>query len=117
MDDIISLVSRVQRGTRLTFDLLLRLLGNLTTASSVVPLGLLSMFPSQMWVNDLGLDPKRYQGRMVMVSGQCFQSLTPWRSRAYLSSCVPLNSLPFRQEVLVTDASLLGWGLCGTAGQ
>ncbi|KAE8293755.1 hypothetical protein D5F01_LYC06688 [Larimichthys crocea] len=68
------------------------------------------LFSSQsVWVNGLGLNPKRHQGRMVVVSSKCLQSLKPWRSRAYLSSGVPLGSLPSRREVVVTDASLLDW--------
>lgn len=110
VDDILNLVSRVQRGTRLTYGLFLRLLGKLTAASSVIPLGLLSLRPLQVWVNGLGLDPRRHQGRMVVASGKCLRSLKPWRSRAYLSSGVPLGSLPSRREVVVTDASLSGWG-------
>ncbi|TKS80442.1 hypothetical protein D9C73_013325 [Collichthys lucidus] len=52
----------------------------------------------QVWVNGLGLDPKRHQGRMVVVPTRCLQSLKPWKSRAYLSSCVLLGSLPSRRE-------------------
>ncbi|CAL8269035.1 unnamed protein product [Boreogadus saida] len=40
------------------FILFLQLLGKLTAASAVVPLGLLSLRPMQMWLNSLHLDPK-----------------------------------------------------------
>uniref|UniRef100_A0A0F8AKV3 Nuclear factor 1 C-type n=1 Tax=Larimichthys crocea TaxID=215358 RepID=A0A0F8AKV3_LARCR len=57
-----------------------------------------SLRDAEVWVNGLGLNPKRHQGRMVVVSSKCLQSLKPWRSRAYLSSGVPLGSLPSRRE-------------------
>lgn len=71
VDNILNLVSHVHRGKKLTFGLFLKLLGKLTAASMDVPLGLLSLCSLQVWVNGLGLDPKRHQGRMVMVSGKC----------------------------------------------
>ncbi|CAL8388517.1 unnamed protein product [Boreogadus saida] len=39
------------------------LLGKLTAASAVVPLGLLSLRPMQMWLNSLHLDPKWHRHR------------------------------------------------------
>lgn len=106
LDNILNLVSHVHRGKKLTIGLFLKLLGKLTAASTDMPLGLLSLCPLQVWVNGLGLDPKRHQGRMVMVSGKCLQSLKPWRNRVHLSRCVPLGFLPSRREVVVTDAAV-----------
>lgn len=81
-----------------------------TAAFSVVPLGLLCQWPLQMWITVLGLDPKAHQGRMVVASNLCLQSLTPCRSKVYLSSGVHLGSVPSRQEVVVMDAYHSGWG-------
>lgn len=66
--DIHGLVSCVQRGTRLTFGLLLRILEKLTAASSVLLLGLFSLRPLQVWINGLDLDPQMHEGKMVVVS-------------------------------------------------
>ncbi|CAL8253634.1 unnamed protein product [Boreogadus saida] len=41
------------------------LLGKLTAASAVVPLGLLSLCPMQMWLNSLHLDPKWHRHRKL----------------------------------------------------
>ncbi|CAL8282152.1 unnamed protein product [Boreogadus saida] len=41
----------------------LQLLGKLTAASAVVPLGFLSLRPMQMWLNSLHLDPKWHSHR------------------------------------------------------
>lgn len=42
----------------------LRLLGKLAAASFVVPLGVLSQRPLQVWINSIGLDHKAHQSRM-----------------------------------------------------
>ncbi|CAL8337236.1 unnamed protein product [Boreogadus saida] len=68
------------------FILCLQLLGKLTAASAVVPLGLLSLRPMQMWLNSLHLDPKWHRHRKVRVSRQCLFSLSPWRKRKDLLS-------------------------------
>ncbi|CAL8310464.1 unnamed protein product [Boreogadus saida] len=62
------------------------LLGKLIAASAVVPLGLLSLRPMQMWLNSLHLDPKWHRHRKVRVSRQCLFSLSPWRKRKDLLS-------------------------------
>ena len=77
VDDILGLVARVWGSTRLTYGLLLRLLGTLISASAIVPLGLLSLRPLQVLVNGLGLDPKRHQKRLVRNSSQCRRLLEP----------------------------------------
>ncbi|KAK7895505.1 hypothetical protein WMY93_020830 [Mugilogobius chulae] len=112
VDDILELLSRFREGSTLPYVLYLRLLGKLVAAASVVPLGLLSLRPMQMWLNDLHLDPSRlaHRHRMVRVSAQCLMSLTPWRDRHWIVRGVPLGSLPSRREVVYTDASSTGWG-------
>ncbi|XP_014834349.1 PREDICTED: uncharacterized protein LOC106912030, partial [Poecilia mexicana] len=90
----------------------LRLLGKLTAAATVVPLGLLSLRPLQMWLNSLRLDPSRMQHRRrrLLVSNQCLGSLAQWREAEFMTEGVPLGSLPARREVVSTDASTTGWG-------
>ncbi|KAK7878584.1 hypothetical protein WMY93_030420 [Mugilogobius chulae] len=108
--DVLNLVSQVLRNRRVSFGLLLQLMGKLTSVSTVIPLGLLHLRPLQIWLNDLGLDPQLHQHKSVQLSNQCLQHLQPWGNQEFLCSGVPLGSLPCRREVVVTDASLTGWG-------
>lgn len=109
---IVTMLSAFRRGRALPFVLYLRLLGMLTAASGVVPLGLLWLRPMQMWLNSLHLDPTRYVHRRkrIRVSPQCLDSLSRWRDREWITQGVPLGSLPVRREVVFTDASSTGWG-------
>ncbi|XP_059894386.1 uncharacterized protein LOC132447566, partial [Gadus macrocephalus] len=107
---ILQLLQRFRRGKLLEYSLFLRLIGMLTSASMVVPLGLLELRPLQIWVNGLHLDPKWQRHKMVRVSGRCLRALRPWRERAYLIAGSPLGRIASRREVVETDASLSGWG-------
>lgn len=84
-------------------------MGTLTAASRVTLLGLLSLRPLQVWFNDLRLDPKRDRNTKMQVTWAYYSTLRPWRKRIYLTTDVPLGSIPVRRE-LTTDASLTGWG-------
>ncbi|KAF3854444.1 hypothetical protein F7725_022499 [Dissostichus mawsoni] len=53
-----TLSQHAQLGKMVSYIQFLRLLGGLTAASAVVPLGLLSLRPMQMWLNSLHLDAK-----------------------------------------------------------
>ena len=108
--DILCLLPLFRAGRRLLFVQFLQLLGKLTAASAVVPLGLLSLRPLQMWMNSLHLDAKWHRQRRVRVTLQCLVSLSPWRERAYLAAGVPMGTIPARWELVTTDASLSGWG-------
>ena len=110
VDDIVGLVSQFRGRSSVTYGLLLRLLGMLIAASALVPLGLLSLRPLQVWSNALGLDPERHSRRLVKISAQCRRWLEPWGRRQHLCQGVVLGSLPSRREIVVTDASLSGWG-------
>ena len=92
------------------YSLFLRLLGMLTSVTSIVPLGLLRLRPFQVWTNGLHLDLRLHGSKKVSVSSQCLLALQPWRRRAFLAKGVALGSIPSRHEVVVTDASLSGWG-------
>ncbi|XP_015253986.1 PREDICTED: CMP-N-acetylneuraminate-beta-galactosamide-alpha-2,3-sialyltransferase 1-like [Cyprinodon variegatus] len=76
------------RGMALPLVRYLRLLGMLTAASAVVPLGLLSLRPLQMWLNSLNLDPTRntHRLRRLRVGPQCLQSLSQWRRTFYFGN-------------------------------
>ena len=110
VDNILELVAQVRGQTGLTYGLLLSLLGKLVSVSEIVPLGLLSLRPLQVWINGLGLDPKRHQRRLVLNSYRLRQLLEPWRKREDLCRGVVMGSLPSRREVVETDASRSGWG-------
>lgn len=110
VDDVIRLVSQVRRRQSLPFGLLLQLMGKMTAMSSVVPLGLLYLRPLQIWINCLNLKPKLHQLRLVHLSSQCLRHLQPWESRDFICQGVTVGSLPSSREVVVTDASLTGWG-------
>ena len=73
-------------------------------------LGLLSLWPLQMWMNSLHLDAKWHRQRRVRVTLQCLVSLSPWRERAYLAAGVPMGAIPACRELVTTDASLSRWG-------
>ena len=105
------LVPHFQKGRTVRYGLLLRLAGMLVAASVVVPIGLLSMRPLQVWINGLHLDPKWHKNRRIKVSPQCLLALQPWRNRSYFTQGVPMGLIPSHREVIVTDASRLGWGV------
>ncbi|CAL8255593.1 unnamed protein product [Boreogadus saida] len=58
-------------GRSLLFIQFLQLLGKLAAASAVVPLGLLSLRPLQMWLNSLPLDAKWHRQRRVKGPTHC----------------------------------------------
>uniref|UniRef100_UPI0037E7B013 uncharacterized protein n=1 Tax=Semicossyphus pulcher TaxID=241346 RepID=UPI0037E7B013 len=99
-----------RRNRRLRYSLFLRLMGMLTSVTSVVPLGLLNLRPFQVWTNGLHLDPRLHGFKKVRVSSRCLLTLRPWRDRAHLAKGVSLGSIPSRREVVVTNASPSGWG-------
>ncbi|XP_074505795.1 uncharacterized protein LOC141775954 [Sebastes fasciatus] len=107
---ILQLLLRFRKNRRLRYSLFLRLLGMLTSVTSVVPLGLLYLRPFQIWINGLQLDPKSHRSKRVRVSCRCLLALRPWRAGAYLARGISLGSIPSRREVVVTDASPSGWG-------
>lgn len=60
VDSIVQLLHCFRRGRSMSFRSFQSLLGMLTAASSVVPLGLLKLRPLQIWLNSLGLHPQHY---------------------------------------------------------
>ena len=110
VEAILQILLHFREDRMVRYSLFLRLLGMLTSVTSIVPLGLLHLRPFQVWTNGLHLDPRLHGSRKVRVSSQCLLALQPWRRRAFLAKGVALGSIPSRREVVVTDASLSGWG-------
>ncbi len=108
--DILDSLVSFRQGSIVSYKQLLRLLGKLTAASSVVPLGLLRLRPLQRWVNSLHLDAMLHGQKWVRISQHCVQSLVPWTQRAFLITGVPMGSIPSRREVVTVDACPKGWG-------
>ena len=65
VDDILCRLPLFKAGRRLLFIQFLQLLGKLTAASAVVPLGYCPSRPLQMWMNSLHLDAKWHRQRRV----------------------------------------------------
>ena len=105
VNDILLRLPLFECGRMVPFIRFLQLLGKLTAASAVVPLGLR---PLQIWLNSLHLDPKWHRHRKVRVSQRCLLSLSPWRKRPYLSADVPMGAIPSRRELV--NPCLSGWG-------
>ncbi|CAJ1074276.1 uncharacterized protein LOC125891834 [Xyrichtys novacula] len=123
VDNILELVSRVRRSSTITYRLLLRLLGMLISVSRIVPLGLLSVRPLQVWVNSLGLDPGKHKGRLMMsghVMGTCLswgrESLSPPLLVQLWSLKPPLGCYCHRRTTLIrglpaSPLLLLQWSM------
>ena len=111
VNDILESLVPLRRGKVVPYLHFLRLVGKLAAATSVVPLGLLTLRPLQRWMNALHLDAKWHRQRKVRVSQQCALSLAPWMERAFLSQGAPMGSIPSRREVVTVDACPEGWGL------
>ena len=63
VNDILSRVEQFRRGQVRTFSSFQVLLGTLTAAAAIVPLGLLSLRPLQMWINRLGIGSRERQAQ------------------------------------------------------
>ena len=82
------------------------LLGLLSFASSLVPLGRLRLRPLLCWMNDHTSPATR--DLSVTLGDSFVEDLRVWQDVAFLGSTVPMAPLPSLQ--LMTDASRQGWG-------
>ena len=85
VDEILLRIVRFRRGRALTLRSFQALPGMLTAASSVIPLGLLSLRPLKIWMNRLGLHPKHHRDKLVTVTTSCLRGLQPWKKRSFLT--------------------------------
>ena len=110
VDGILRLLLLFREGRLLRYVEFLRLLGKLTAAATVVPLGLLSLRPLQRWLHSFHLDVRWHRHRGLKMSRCCLLALAPWRDRSFLLQGMPMGSIASRRETVTTDASLSGWG-------
>lgn len=110
VNNILQLLQQFQTQARLPFRYFLRLMGMLAAVATVILLGLLSLCPSQRWVNNLHLKSSGHRNKLIKVTQQCLLTLKPWRRRSYLTKGVALCRIPFRREVVQIDASFTAWG-------
>ncbi len=106
---ILSSVERISFGQSLTFRQFQRLLGLMAAASNVIPFGLLHMRPLQWWLRTKGFSPRGNPFRMIKVMRQCLRALVMWKKLWFLSQGSMLGA-SCRRKMLMTDASLTGWG-------
>lgn len=111
VDSILVILQQFQLNALVKVQTFQQLMDMLAAASAVTPLGLLSLRPLQVWFNDLRLDPKRDRNTKIQVTRVCYSTLRLWSKRAYLTTGVPLGSIPARWEVVTTNTSLRGWGV------
>lgn len=97
-------------GKRLEFHCFQKLLGLISAATMLVPLGLLRARPLQRWLNSFKLHPRRDRRKKLRVTRSCLKALRPWRDMRLLVHGVSLGCIPSRRTLVSTDASLSGWG-------
>ena len=85
-----------------------RLLGLLTSASLLIPLGLRHLLPLHRWFNSRRLHPSTSH-HQLRVMAQCLGALLRWSCRSFLSGEVEMLMM-CHQELVSTDASQIGWG-------
>lgn len=85
------------------------LLGLMSSAHSVVPLGLLHMRKTQRWFAQLRLDPVRHRRRWVTVPLSLRADLNYWRDPCVMTQGVAIGRVSSYIPVY-TDACLTGWG-------
>ncbi len=100
------LPARFRLGRRVSVGLCRRLLGLMAAASPVLLLGLLHMRPFLWWMKSLGIHPS---WPSLWVSGACLHALLMWRYPNFLRRGVKMGVV-CRRQIIMTDASLSGWG-------
>ncbi len=106
---ILSAVKRIMLGQSLTVKQFQRLLGLMALASNMIPFGLLYMRPLQWWLRTKGFSPRGNPFCMIKVMRRCFCALVIWKKPWFLSQG-PVLGASCRRRMLMTDASLTGWG-------
>ncbi|KAK2891979.1 hypothetical protein Q8A73_017644 [Channa argus] len=108
-ETLLAMLHRLTPRRVVTVHSVMRLLGMMAAALSVVPLGLLHMRRLQHWFSRLQLDPVRHRRRLVMIPPSVGPDLAYWRGPRVMLDGVPLGR-PSSHVSVFTDASLLRWG-------
>ncbi len=103
---ILALLDQFHRGRQLEMIQFQSLLGMISAAVAVVPLGFLRALWLQRWLNALKLYPRWGRHVKHQMARTRLQALGPWRDRALLLQGGPLGNIPLRS----TDAALTGRG-------
>lgn len=82
---LVALAEQFQLGRQMEVAQIQRLLGMISAAVSVVPLGLLRARPLQRWLNAFRLHPKRDRRVKLRITRQFIQALRPWRDKSLLT--------------------------------
>ena len=98
LSKLLVLVSQFRLGRRLELVQYQRLLGTMSAAAAVVPLGLLRARPLQRWLNAFNLHPRQDRRVKLKVTRPFRHALRPWRDQALLSQGAPLGNIPSRSD-------------------
>nr|XP_054606083.1 uncharacterized protein LOC107379117 [Nothobranchius furzeri] len=107
--DLSMVISRVQPRKIVRARLVMKLLGMMSAAHSVVPLVLLRPRRLQRWFVRLRVHPIRQKRRMLRIPPSVGGDLAHWGNPCILSRGVPIGR-PASHISVFTDASLSGWG-------
>uniref|UniRef100_UPI003AAB97E8 uncharacterized protein n=1 Tax=Centroberyx gerrardi TaxID=166262 RepID=UPI003AAB97E8 len=108
-DAIRAALQRCQALQSVTVLSVMHLLGLMSAAHVVVPLGLLHMRLIQRWFAHLRVDPRRHKRRLVTIPLSVKPNLDYWESPQVMRHGVPMGRVMSHISVF-TDASLSGWG-------
>ncbi|XP_019905069.2 uncharacterized protein LOC105026845 [Esox lucius] len=108
-ETILRALAHVQPSHMVSVHAIMSLLGLMSSAHAVVPLGMLHMRGLQRWFARQRLDPVRHRRRLVRVPDSLGRDLAFWGDPRTLLRGVPMGRVSVRVPVF-TDASLTGWG-------
>ncbi|XP_060741844.1 uncharacterized protein LOC132856323 [Tachysurus vachellii] len=106
---ILAAVKAIRLGRGLSVAEAQRVLGLMSAAANVIPLGLLHMRPFQFWLRGAGFHPRRRPLRVIRVTRRGLRTLLLWKRPRFLA-LGPILGACHRRRTLSTDASLSGWG-------
>ncbi|XP_034750411.1 uncharacterized protein LOC117958235 [Etheostoma cragini] len=108
-ESVLATVKSVRLGSAITVKHFQRVFGLMAAASSLIPSGLLHMRALQWWLKSKGFSPRGNPFRLIRVAHKCLRALSVWKEPWFLSQGPALGA-PCRRVIVLTDASLTGWG-------
>ncbi|KAL0202971.1 hypothetical protein M9458_000989 [Cirrhinus mrigala] len=110
VESILNTLKNIKLGQKVTLHYFQRVLGLMAAASMVIPLGLLHMRQFQLWLRARGYYPRANPQRQIRVTRQGLRTLSI-RFRPWFLTLGPTLGPCCRRKMLMTDASLMGWGV------